>query len=75
MITTNNIPNSTRRFGIQEKVDAWNARFMQGKKKFDAWEQNNEIGRLVLASFRTAWLIEEKWYVMTNKSCASCMYM
>jgi hypothetical protein len=73
MITTNNIPNS-RRFGIQEKVEG-NAHFIQGKKKFDAWEQNNEIGRLVLASFWTAWLIEEKWYVMTNKSCASCMYM
>jgi hypothetical protein len=32
MITTNNIPNSTRRFGIQEKVDAWNACFIQGKR-------------------------------------------
>jgi hypothetical protein len=32
MITTKNIPNSTRRFGIEEKVDAWNARFIQGKR-------------------------------------------
>jgi hypothetical protein len=49
-----------QRFGIQEKMDAWNARFIQGKQNFDAWEKNNEIGRRVLASFRTAWLVEEK---------------
>jgi hypothetical protein len=29
------------------------------KKNFDVWGQNNEIGRCVLASFWTAWLIEE----------------
>jgi len=48
------------RFGIQEKMDAWNARFVQGKKNFDEWERQHEIGRRVLAGFRTAWLVEEK---------------
>ena len=48
------------RFGIQNKMDAWNARFIQGKKNFDEWERQNEIGRRVLAGFRTAWLVEEK---------------
>lgn len=54
------------RFGLSEKMDAWNARFIQGKKNFDAWEQENEIGRRVLAGFRTAWLVEEK-------RCVWCM--
>jgi hypothetical protein len=48
------------RFGIQEKMDAWNARFVQGKKQFDEWERQHEIGRRVLAGFRTAWLVEER---------------
>lgn len=49
-----------QRFGIQRKMDAWNARFVQGKRNFDAWERENEIGRKVLATLRTAWLVEEK---------------
>ena len=52
--------NLDQRFGIQTKMDAWNARFVQGKRNFDAWEQENEIGRKVLAALRTAWLVEEQ---------------
>lgn len=48
------------RFGIGEKIDAWNARFQEGKRKFDQWEQQNEIGRRTLATLRTAWLVEEQ---------------
>ena len=48
------------RFKIQEKVDAWNARFQQGKVDFDRWEKENEVGRKILAGLRTVWLIEEK---------------
>jgi hypothetical protein len=51
------------RYDITTKVDAWNARFQEGKRKFDEWERQNEIGRKVLASLRTAWLVEEKRYV------------
>lgn len=49
-----------QRWGVQKKMDAWNARFVSGKQKFDAWEQNNEIGRKSLAFLRTVWLVEEK---------------
>ena len=48
------------RFEIQKKVDAWNARFVEGKIAFDKWEQENEIGRKLLAGLRTAWLVEER---------------
>jgi len=48
------------KFKIQDKMDAWNARFQAGKVKFDKWEQDNEVGRRVLATLRTAWLVEEK---------------
>jgi len=48
------------RFAIQQKVDAWNARFVQGKISFDKWERENEIGRKALAALRTAWLVEER---------------
>ena len=48
-----------KKFAIQRKVDAWNSRFVEGKKNFDKWEQENEIGRKVLAGFRTVWLVEE----------------
>ena len=48
------------RFKIQDKMDAWNARFQEGKLKFDKWEKENEIGRTVLAGLRTAWLVEER---------------
>lgn len=48
-----------KRFGIQNKVDAWNARFIEGKENFDKWEQENEVGRKVLAGLRTAWMVEE----------------
>ncbi|KAL3922449.1 MAG: hypothetical protein SGILL_002202 [Bacillariaceae sp.] len=49
-----------QRFEIQDKVDAWNRRFVEGKKKFDAWERENEIGRTILAGARTVWLVDEQ---------------
>ena len=49
-----------KRFGIQDKVDAWNARFIEGKQNFDKWEKENEVGRKVLATLRTVWLVEER---------------
>mmetsp|Transcript_24889 Transcript_24889/g.54271 ORF Transcript_24889/g.54271 Transcript_24889/m.54271 type:complete len:666 (-) Transcript_24889:2362-4359(-) len=51
-----------QRFGIQDKMDAWNARFVQGKNNFDRWEKENEIGRKVLATLRTVWMVEEQSY-------------
>jgi len=51
-----------KRFGIQTKMDAWNARFIEGKENFDRWEKENEIGRKVLAGLRTAWMVEESSY-------------
>ena len=48
------------RFAIQAKMDAWNARFAEGKIAFDRWEQQNEVGRKVLAGLRTMWLVEER---------------
>jgi len=51
-----------QKFKIQDKMDAWNARFVEGKKNFDQWEQENEVGRKVLAGLRTIWLVEEKSY-------------
>lgn len=51
-----------KKFGIQNKMDAWNARFIEGKENFDTWEKDNEVGRRVLAGLRTAWLVEEKSY-------------
>jgi hypothetical protein len=49
-----------QRFSIQSKMDAWNAKFQEGKIKFDQWEQDNEIGRTVLAGLRTMWLVDER---------------
>ena len=43
-------------------MDAWNARFVEGKKNFDEWERENEIGRKVLAGLRTVWMVEENSY-------------
>ena len=43
-------------------MDMWNARFVEGKTNFDKWEQENEIGRKVLAGLRTAWMLEENSY-------------
>jgi hypothetical protein len=37
------------KFKINSKIDAWNARFAEGKVAFDAWERENEIGRKALA--------------------------
>ena len=51
-----------RRLGITDKVDAWNTRFVQGKRSFDQWERNNEVGRKILATLRTAWMVEEQSY-------------
>jgi hypothetical protein len=48
------------RFAIQQKVDAWNARFVEGKLAFDKWERENEVGRKLLAGLRTVWLVEER---------------
>jgi len=48
------------KFAIQNKVDAWNLIFVEGKDKFDAWEQENEVGRKMLAGLRTAWLVDEQ---------------
>ena len=41
------------KFKLQEKVDAWNTRFQQGKVDFDRWERDNEVGRKILAGLRT----------------------
>lgn len=51
-----------KRFGIQNKMDAWNARFIEGKENFDRWEKENEVGRKVLAGLRTVWMVEESSY-------------
>ena len=48
------------KFQIQAKIDAWNARFQEGKKMFDQWEKEHEVGRTVLAGLRTIWLVEEQ---------------
>jgi hypothetical protein len=57
-----------QRFAIQAKMDAWNARFQEGKLKFDQWEQENEIGRTVLAGLRTVWLVDERSRRRAQKS-------
>lgn len=49
-----------QRFAIQDKIDAWNERFAQGKIAFDRWERENEIGRKALAGLRTIWLVEQR---------------
>ena len=49
-----------KRFQIQDKIDAWNAVFVEGKESFDRWEKENEIGRKTLAALRTIWLVEER---------------
>ena len=49
-----------QKFAIQNKVDAWNRVFVEGKRKFDAWERENEVGRKALAGLRTAWLVDEE---------------
>ena len=49
-----------KRLSIQNKIDAWNARFVEGKMAFDRWEKENEVGRKVLASLRTFWLVGEQ---------------
>eukprot|EP00977_Amphora_coffeiformis_P012006 scaffold2954_cov171-Amphora_coffeaeformis.AAC.8 len=48
------------RYKIQDKIDAWNAVFIEGKENFDRWEKENEVGRKVLATVRTIWLVEER---------------
>ena len=49
-----------KRLSIQKKIDAWNARFVEGKLAFDRWEKENEVGRKVLAGLRTMWLVGEQ---------------
>ena len=41
-------------------VNTKNAVFVEGKENFDKWEKENEVGRKVLATLRTAWLVEER---------------
>jgi hypothetical protein len=47
---------------ILTKMDAWNARFQEGKVNFGKWEQDkkNEVGRTVLAGLRNVWLVDEQ---------------
>jgi len=40
------------RFAITTKMDSWNEKFKEGKRSFDTWEKENEIGRKVLAGLR-----------------------
>jgi len=54
------------RFSIQEKMDAWNSKFKEGKVNFDKWEKQNEVGRKILAGLRTVVLLDE-----TSKSRTS----
>lgn len=49
-----------KRLSIQKKIDAWNARFVEGKLAFDRWEKENEVSRKVLAGLRTVWLVGEQ---------------
>ena len=56
-----------QQFAIQDKIDAWNARFQKGKENFDKWEQENEVGRKILAGLRTAWLVEENRLKATSR--------
>jgi len=51
-----------KKLKITDKMDAWNARFVEGKLKFDQWEKENEVSRKVLAGLRTFWVLEEKSY-------------
>eukprot|EP00587_Corethron_hystrix_P002414 CAMPEP_0113312566 /NCGR_PEP_ID=MMETSP0010_2-20120614/9353_1 /TAXON_ID=216773 ORGANISM="Corethron hystrix, Strain 308" /NCGR_SAMPLE_ID=MMETSP0010_2 /ASSEMBLY_ACC=CAM_ASM_000155 /LENGTH=605 /DNA_ID=CAMNT_0000168433 /DNA_START=296 /DNA_END=2112 /DNA_ORIENTATION=- /assembly_acc=CAM_ASM_000155 len=51
--------NLDDRFQIQDKMDAWNKRFKQGKVNFDRWEKENEVGRKILAGLRAVVLVEE----------------
>jgi hypothetical protein len=52
---------------ISDKMDAWNARFVEGKVQFDQWEKDNEVGRKVLAGMRTFWVLEDKSYKKYSK--------
>jgi hypothetical protein len=62
------------RFGIGDKMDAWNARFVEGKKKFDAWEQEHEVSRRMLAMLRTAWLVEQQQQTSLKQRTKSSRY-
>ncbi len=56
------------KFEVTKKLDAWNARFVEGKRAFDEWERQHEVGRKVLATLRTAWLVEEESSKKRKKS-------
>ena len=58
--------NLDEQFAIQDKMDAWNARFQEGKRNFDRFEQEHEIGRKTLAFFRTASIALSNGYVRLN---------
>jgi len=57
-----------QRFRVQEKMDAWNTKFQEGKQNFDKWERDNEVGRKILAGLRTAWLVEEQSLRRSSKT-------
>ena len=56
------------KFQVTKKIDAWNARFVEGKRAFDEWERQHEVSRKVLATLRTAWLVEEESSKKRKKS-------
>eukprot|EP00980_Cylindrotheca_fusiformis_P021656 scaffold8505_cov130-Cylindrotheca_fusiformis.AAC.22 len=56
-----------KRFGIQDKMDAFNARYQEKKKAFDRWEKENEISRTILAGLRTVWLVDEQAKLRAKK--------
>jgi hypothetical protein len=62
------------RYGIQRKIDAWNARFIEGKENFDKWEKENEVGRKLLAGMRTFWMVEENSYKKQMKGMKKSKY-
>lgn len=62
------------RYGIQQKIDAWNSRFIEGKENFDRWEKENEVGRKLLAGMRTMWMVEESSYKKQMKGKKKSKY-
>jgi len=48
-----------QKYKLSDKMEVWNSRFVSGKKKFDKFEAENEIGRRMIASARTFILVTE----------------
>lgn len=59
---------TSQKWKIQDKIDGWNVRMQQGKKDFDQWEKENEVGRKILAGLRTVWLVEENSLKKVSRS-------